>query len=134
MVGVLENDLPLTVDDTHRQASGAVDPRQALAGLLIDEWVEIVPNAKETTGVAFQFNPPDSFAPQSILLAVPSAPDQAWTVGDLQRVLLETLDLTRLRTVDAEALDQTGHFLPALYLGFNANNDTVSTDVAPLTQ
>lgn len=116
------------------QASGAVDPRQALAGFLIDEWVEIIPNAKETTGVAFQFNPPDSFAPQSILLAVPSAPDKAWTVGDLQRVLLETLDFTRLRTVDAEALDQTGHYLPALYLAFNANNDTVSTDVAPLTK
>ena len=115
------------------QASGAVDPQQPLAGLLIDEWVEIIPNARETTGVAFQFNPPDSFAPQSILLAVPPAPDKAWTVGDLQRVLLETLDLARLRAVDAEALDQTGHYLPALYLAFNANNDTVSTDFAPLT-
>ena len=74
------------------QASGAVDLQQPLAGLLIDEWVEIIPNAKETTGVAFQFNPPDSFAPQSILLAVPPVPDKAWT-GDSQRVLLETLDL-----------------------------------------
>ena len=115
------------------QASRAVDPQQPLAGLLIDEWVEIIPNAKETTGVAFQFNPPDSFAPQSILLAVPPVPDKPWTVGDLQRVLLETLDLARLRAVDAEALDQTGHYLPALYLAFNASNDTVSTDFAPLT-
>jgi hypothetical protein len=116
------------------QASAAVDPNKALAGLLIDEWVEIIPNAKETTGVTFQFNPPDSFAPQSILLAVPAAPDKAWTVGDLQRVLLETLDLARLRAVDAEALDQTGHYLPALYLAFNANSDTVSTDFASLTR
>lgn len=116
------------------QAPGAVDPQQPLAGLLIDEWVEIIPNAKETTGVAFQFNPPDSFAPQSILLAVPPAPDKAWTVGDLQRVLLETLDLARLRSVDAEALDETGHYLPALYLAFNANNDTVSTDFAQLAE
>jgi hypothetical protein len=116
------------------QSSGAVDPNQALAGLLVDEWVEIIPNAKETTGVAFQFNPPESFAPQAILLAVPSAPDKAWTVGDLQRTLLETLDLARLRAVDAEALDQTGHYLPALYLAFNANNDTVSTDLTSLTQ
>ncbi|HEY5892685.1 MAG TPA: hypothetical protein VIT91_05585 [Chthoniobacterales bacterium] len=116
------------------QASGAVDPQQPLAGLLIDEWVEIIPNAKETTGVAFQFNPPDSFAPQSVLLAVPPAPDKAWTVGDLQRVLLETLDLARLRAVDAEALDETGHYLPALYLAFNANNDTVSTDFSLLAE
>jgi hypothetical protein len=116
------------------QAAGKIDPRQPLAGLLVDEWVELIPNAKETTGVAFQFNPPDSFAPQSILLAVPPAPDKAWTVGDLQRVLLETLDLARLRAVEAEALDQTGHYLPALYLAFNANNDTVSTDFARLTK
>jgi hypothetical protein len=114
------------------QASAAVDPRQPLAGLLIDEWVEIIPNAKETTGVAFQFNPPDTCAPQSILLAVPPVSDKAWTVGDLQRVLLETFDLARLRVVDAEALDEAGHYLPALYLAFNANNDTVSTDFIQL--
>ena len=106
-----------------------------MAGLLIDEWVEIIPNAKETTGVAFQFNPPDSFAPQSILLAVPPAPDKAWTLGDLQRVLLETLDLARLRAVDAEALDETGHYLPgALFRASTPSDDTVSTDFAPLTQ
>ena len=116
------------------QASGPFDPGQALAGLLIDDWVEMIPSAKETTGVTFQFNPPDSFAPQSILLAVPAAPGKAWTVGDLQRVLLETLDLARLRAVDAEALGQTGHYLPALYFAFNANNDTVSTDFAPVIQ
>ena len=57
------------------QASSIVDPRQPLAGLLIDEWVEINPSAKETTGIVFQFNPPDAYAPQSILLAVPPVPD-----------------------------------------------------------
>jgi hypothetical protein len=50
----------------------------------------------------------------------------------LQRVLLETFDLTRLRAVDAEALNEAGHYLPALYLAFNANNDTVSTDFIQL--
>ncbi len=36
------------------QGSSAIKLQQPLAGLLIDEWVEIIPNAKETTGVAFQ--------------------------------------------------------------------------------
>jgi hypothetical protein len=114
------------------QSSAAVDLRQPLAGLLIDEWVEIIPNAKETTGVVFQFNPPDAYAPQSILLAVPPTPDKAWTVGALQRVLLETFDLARLRAMDAEALDEAGHYLPAVHLAFNANKDTVSTDFIQL--
>lgn len=116
------------------QSTAPIKPRQPLAGLLIDEWVEIIPNAKETTGITFQFNPPDSFAPQSILLAVPPVPGQAWTVGTLQRVLLETLDLARLRTIDPEALGQASQYLPALHLAFNANNDTVSTDFAPLVK
>jgi hypothetical protein len=38
------------------------------------------------------------------------------------------------RAVDAEALDPTGHYLPALYLAFNANNDTVSTDLRAARQ
>ena len=48
-----------------------LDLTQPLAGLLVDEWVEIVPSAQETTAIAFQYDPPDAFAPQAILLAVP---------------------------------------------------------------
>ena len=56
-----------------------------------------------------------------------------WAVGDVVRVLLETLDLAKLRAVDAETLDEIGHYLPALYFAFNANGDTVSTDFTKLT-
>ncbi len=116
------------------QTSGVIDARQPLAGLLIDEWVEVVPNAKETTGMVFQYNPPDAYAPQSILLAVPPVLEQSWTVGGLVQVLLETLDLAKLRAVDAEALDEAGHYLPALFFAFNANNETVSTDFSKLAK
>jgi hypothetical protein len=58
----------------------------------------------QTTAIAFQFNPPDACAPQSVLLAVPPVPDQPWTVASLHRVLVETLDLAKLRAVDAELL------------------------------
>jgi hypothetical protein len=43
-------------------------------------------------------------------------------------VLLETLDLARIRAVDPDALDDVGHFLPALYFALNTDNETVSTD------
>ena len=115
------------------QAATTINFQLPLAGLLIDEWVEMIPNAKETTGITFQYNPPNAFAPQSILLAVPPVPDKLWTVGDLLRVLLETIDLAKLRAVDAEALNEIGHYLPALFFGFNANGDTVSTDFTKLT-
>jgi hypothetical protein len=107
---------------------------QPLCGLLIDEWVEVVPSSKETTAIAFQFNPPDACAPQSVLLAVPPVPEQPWTVATLHRVLVETLDLAKLRAVDAEALGEIGHYMPAMFFAFNTNDEVASTDFAQLTR
>jgi hypothetical protein len=103
-----------------------------LCGLLVDEWTELVPRRNETTGIAFRYDPPDASAPQAILLAVPPVVGEPWTVGGLNRVLLETLDLLRIRAVDPAALGDAAHYLPATYLAFNANADAVSTDLNPL--
>jgi hypothetical protein len=53
------------------QSPKALNVTQPMSGLLVDEWVEVVPSATETTAVAFQFNPPDTCAPQSVLLTRP---------------------------------------------------------------
>jgi len=111
----------------------ALDPAASLAGLLIDEWVEVVPSRQETTALTFQYNPPDTCAPQSVLLAVPPVPGQTWTAAQLHRVLVETLDLAKLRAVDVEALGEMAQYLPALFFAFNTENDVVSTDFAALT-
>jgi hypothetical protein len=100
--------------------------------LVIDEWTEIVPSASETTAIAFQFAPPDAYAPQCLLVAVPPIPGADWTVDTLRQVLDETHDLAKLRAVDAELLGETAQYLPALILAFNAKDGAVSTDVAPL--
>jgi hypothetical protein len=114
------------------QSALSLDVARPLAGLLIDEWVEVVPSAIETTGMVFQFDRPNAAPPQSVLLAVPPDLDTGWTLQTLQQVLLETLDLARLRTVDPQTLDQIGHYLPAAYFAVNATRDTVSTDFASL--
>ena len=69
-----------------------------------------------------------------VLLAVPPVPGDDWTVAVLHRVLMETLDLAKLRAVDSDALSDCGQFLPALCFAFNAKDDAVSTDFAPLTR
>ena len=116
------------------QTAADFDAAQSLTGLLVDEWVEVVPSRTETTAIAFQYNPPDACAPQSVLLAVPPVPDAPWTVAGLHRVLVETLDLAKLRAVDAEALGEIAQYLPATFFAFNAQDDAVSTDFAPLTR
>jgi hypothetical protein len=105
-----------------------------LSGLLLDEWTEVVPNDHETTAITFQYDPPNAAPPQNVLVAVPPVPGVDWTADTLQRVLIETLDLAKLRAIDPELLGETAQYLPALYMAFNVNNDAVSTDFAPLTQ
>jgi hypothetical protein len=112
---------------------GAINTTQVLTGLVIDEWTEVVPNASETTAVAFQFDVPDSCAPQSVLIAVPPVPGQDWTTESLRLVLMETLDLAKLRAVDTSSLGAAAQHLPGLYLAFNAADHAVSTDFTPIT-
>jgi hypothetical protein len=112
--------------------SEAFDPNQQFAGLLIDEWIETVPNSTETTAVAFQYDQPDATPPQSVLIAIPPGADLAWTPSTLQQVLLETMDLARMRVVDPSLLGEIDHFLPALYFASNSEGDTVSTNWDPL--
>jgi hypothetical protein len=104
----------------------------AIAGLLIDEWVEVIPNKNETTAITFQYDAPGARAPQAILLAVPPDINRPWNLDILEAIVLETLELAKLRTVDVSLLRDVGHFLPALYFAYNVggdpNGDTVSTD------
>ena len=83
--------------------------------------------------MAFHFDAPQAQAPQAILLAVPPDARPRWDLETLEAIVCDTLDLVRLRTVDPAALAQTsehGHFLPALYVAFNAAGETVSTDLS----
>lgn len=103
-----------------------IDPARRLAGLLIDEFTEIVPSPTESTGVAFRYEPPPAMAAQAMLLAVPSVIGEPWTVGSLNQVLLETLELARVRALDPEDLDLVRQFLPATMLAFNTEGDVPS--------
>ena len=87
----------------------------ALTGLLVDEWVETLPNSSETTAVTFQYDAPGARPPNTILLAVSPALDRQWTEDLLQEVIDGTLDLAKIRAVDPDTLQGVGHLLPAMY-------------------
>ncbi|HEY6892110.1 MAG TPA: hypothetical protein VI300_30180, partial [Solirubrobacter sp.] len=109
-----------------------------LAGLVIDEWTEVIPDRTQLSGLSFHIDQPVARAPQTILLAV--APDEAhvWSLANLEATVLETLDLAQLRLVDGEALaapsntpavPRLGQYLPAIYLASAPAADTVTTDL-----
>jgi hypothetical protein len=107
---------------------GGFVPAQPTGGLLIDEWPERIPLDKQTTGLAFHHEDPTSRAPQCLLLAVANAQQLVWDDDSLLRVVGETLDLARIRSVDLDSITQVGQLLPALYAAFNPKQETVSVD------
>jgi hypothetical protein len=76
-----------------------------VAGLVLDEWMELIPAAKQTTGIAFHFNQPDARAPQNILLAVPARKTGQWDMDELFITVHEALEQARLRAVEPEHVD-----------------------------
>jgi hypothetical protein len=97
-------------------AAPGLDPAKPLSGLVVDEWPETVPAAELATGIAFHCDAPGARPPQAILLAVHPHPQQPWSSAILADVILETIELAKLRLVDLQAVAWAGRFLPALYV------------------
>ncbi|MFJ7589002.1 hypothetical protein ACIQZO_16780 [Streptomyces sp. NPDC097617] len=87
-------------------------------GLLFDEWTEVVPAVRETTGIAVHFDRPGSEPPQAMLLVVPPVRTGAWREDDLVAAVTETFALARSRAVEPAHLDDQpyAHLLPATVL------------------
>ena len=96
----------------------AVTAGAPIAGLMIDEWTEVLPSSQQITGVSFQYTDPTA-APQSILLAVKPDGFPEWTMEAVEGSVLEVLDLAKIREVYPDPLGALGHHLPALYFAFN---------------
>jgi hypothetical protein len=86
------------------------------AGFVVDEWMEIIPNAVETTGIAFNYNQPNAMAPQSLLLAVTPEITGHWKWENLVFTLMDTLEMAKNRAVEPDHLDQSAlsHILPGI--------------------
>jgi hypothetical protein len=110
-------------------------PLPKLAGLLVDDWVEVVPEASETTAVTFDVDAPGACAPQALLLAVPPRTGEPWDRPTLEAVLTESIELAHLRAVDPDVLPPLGHLIPALHLAMNVggdpDGDTISSSFLP---
>jgi hypothetical protein len=105
-------------------------PGGAVAGLVLDEWIEVLPStqqmpdgsiqAQQISGVSFQYDDPVARPPQAILIAVRPDDFPEWTLESLEGSVLEALELAKIRAVDPDALETLGHYLPALYFAHNS--------------
>jgi hypothetical protein len=111
---------------------GSWDPAQSQAGLLLDDWVEVVPTEKETTGLALNYNTPNAEAPQTLLVAVAPNINENWKWNDLEAILNETLDNAKKRAVEPDMIDDSNYaqFLPATMVAVTRHLITISTNLA----
>jgi hypothetical protein len=110
--------------------AGALDATQAWYGLLLDEWVETIPNAREHTGISFRHEDTAGEAAQTILVAVPPTTSENWDFDSLTAIVNETLDLAKVRAVDLELLDPVAQLIPTIFLAANAGDDTIASILA----
>jgi hypothetical protein len=95
---------------------GTIDAAAGVSLLMIDDYVDVIPQADTTTAVSFGFDAPGARPPQSILLAVPPVIGTPWSLDALAGLIGETLDLSKIRMVDLSAVAWAGRFVPTLYL------------------
>jgi len=111
----------------HRPSKTA--PAQEWAGLLIEEWSELIPSSVQQTGIAFHYPAPRSEAPQAILLAVPPADAPAWSTAVLADIVRETFELAQIRLLTPDLLSSFSLLLPATSLSVNSAGDGLSTNL-----
>ena len=136
--------LGLKIDVAHPPVKGSVafacvaqgDPanQNSYAGLLVDEWPERIPSRKENAAVAFHYEEPKARAPQALLLGVCPDGRSTWDDDLVLGVLEEALELTKIRAVDLDSVQEVGQILPALYFTLNLQGATVSTNFATLKE
>jgi len=112
----------------HRPVKPATN--QVWVGMFLDDWTEVIPDEVETTAVGFHYDDPGAEAGQAVLLAIPPSEAQAWDIGTFAKILNETADLAKVRTVDLELLPALGQLLPAVYLATDLEDNTISTNLA----
>ena len=99
--------------------------------LVIDEWTEAIPADGEVTGIAYNYNQPNSSAPNAILLAVEPTNGPNWSWETLRGTVDDTLDRAKARAVEPTHLDadpQLDILTPMTIAGFDLNESNLSLD------
>jgi hypothetical protein len=117
---------------THLVVSGDIAAGSGSA-LVLDEFDEVIPSRRATTGIAFHYDAPGARPPQSILVAAHPDPSGPWTWQLLDELVTETVDLARLRLVELEDLATIGlgSYLPLTYMRTTEPRPRLTWDAFP---
>jgi hypothetical protein len=108
------------------------DPAEAQCGLILDEWTEVIPAERETTGLTFHFDRPNAEAPQVLLLVTPPRFTGAWRWEDIVDGVRDTFHRARSRLVEPDHVDQTAYarFIPMTAMAVTLHPISIMTNLA----
>jgi hypothetical protein len=101
----------------------------SIAGLTLDGWTELIPDGETTTGIGVHFDAPSARPPQAILLAV-QPPNSGFTLDGVVDLLSQTVEQLRERAVVPDRIEGWGQYLPAVFLGSDAEPGSASNQGA----
>ena len=109
-------------------SSNIANSQSTFCGLLLDEWVEEIPNKEETMGITFQHDQPNSQPPQTLLLAISPIDGGKWDWTKLEGILNDTFDRAKRRGVSTKDLINLDWFslLPGVISEFSHSKANVS--------
>ncbi|WP_118976928.1 hypothetical protein [Taibaiella koreensis] len=101
------------------------------AGILVDEWIDVIPAREQTSGISFHHNQPNAKAPQCLLLGLTPQITGNWRWDDLVDMLNETLELAKKRAVDYEQISSSvvGQ-LPGMIMPFAQSGNLIGLSAA----
>ena len=111
------------------QKFGLLEFDSPLQGLVLDEFAEVIPRDRQTTGVSFHFDAPGSRAPQAMLLLTVFDTEPGWSEMLIRTAMLNAFEGARRRLADSNALADGGHLLPAIYLETDPQSGQVAGDL-----
>ena len=112
----------------HGDSAFSIEKPQS--GLVIDDWVEIIPSREELTGLTFNYNQPNSVPPQSLFLVIPPEERGYWKWDDLRGAMADTFKRAKERAVEPSMIDKSrlNMLLPALISEFTSHDLNISLD------
>lgn len=95
-------------------------------GIMVEEWIDVVPLKEQTTGVGFHYDQPNAKAPQCLILGLAPQITGRWQWNDILDMLEETLDLAKKRGIDYEVISKTAvGQLPGMILPFTRTGNGI---------
>lgn len=104
------------------------------AGIMVEEWMDVVPFEEQTSGISFHYDQPGAKAPQCLILGLTPKITGFWQWEDIAEMIEETLDMAKKRGINYRAISGSvvGQ-LPGMIVPFSQHGNVIGLSQQHIT-